>query len=60
MVTDWKFIGKINNSIVIRVTAKGDGLALTIPKEICETYNIISGDTIKIVIQDHFRKEIAE
>lgn len=60
MVKDMEFLGKIRNSIVLRVSAKGEGLSVTIPKEICDTYGVLSGDTIRVEFQEHYREKAPE
>ena len=56
MVEQYKNIGKIRNSLIITVTAKAESLSLTIPKDLCEVYNIIAGDKIQVAFLDHFKK----
>lgn len=52
-----ELINKINNTIVLRASAKGEGLSVTIPKELCDVYGILSGDYLKTAFQDHFREK---
>lgn len=60
MVKPMDFLNKINNSIVLRVSAKGEGLSVTIPKELCDTYQVLSGDYIRISFHEHFREKPEE
>lgn len=55
MTEPYENLGKINNSIVIRASAKGESLALTIPLEIRDTYGIIAGDLIRVTFHEHYR-----
>lgn len=56
MVSSYKNLGKIRNTIIITVTAKAESLSLTIPREVCEVYDIIASDRLQIEFKDHFRK----
>lgn len=60
MTEPLKNLGKINNSIVIRVSAKGEALALTIPMEIRDTYGLIAGDLVRVTFHEHYRPARSE
>ena len=55
MVKAFEKIGEIKETRTLRVSARGDGLCLYLPKEFCELYNIIAGDKLKARLGDHFR-----
>lgn len=60
MVSDAKLLNKINNRIALRVSAKGEGLSITIPKELTDTYDVISGDVLVTGFFEHYRKVTPE
>jgi antitoxin component of MazEF toxin-antitoxin module len=51
----YKNIGKIKEVITLQVSARGNGLCLYLPKQLCETYGIHAGHRLKVVIRDHFQ-----
>lgn len=53
-------IGEIKETRSLRVSARGDGLCLYLPKGLCEVYDIISGDKIKAHLTDHYRPKKKE
>jgi len=48
-------IGEIKEVITLQVSARGNGLCLYLPKQLCETYGVAAGHRLKVVIRDHFR-----
>lgn len=53
-----ELINKINNSITLKVSSKGEGLAFTIPKDLCDVYQVLSGDYIRISFSEHYREKV--
>jgi hypothetical protein len=55
MSQTYEKIGEIREMITLQVSARGEGLCLYLPKQLCETYGIIAGHRLKVMIRDHFR-----
>jgi len=53
-------IGEIKEVITLQVSARGNGLCLYLPKQLCETYGVAAGHRLKVVIRDHFRPMSSE
>lgn len=60
MAKQYDLIGKINVTIEGRVSARGSGLCLSIPKDLSAVHNIIAGDHLKFQITDHYREKPSE
>jgi hypothetical protein len=59
-VKEWEQIGEIKETHTLKVSARGDGLCLYLPKNLCEVHGIIAGDRLKVHIRDHYRLRIPE
>jgi hypothetical protein len=59
-VSEWEVLGKVNELITLPVSARGDGLCLYLPKDLCRVYGLIAGDRLKVHLQLHFRKRRSE
>lgn len=57
MSKKWKRVGEIKENRTLRVSGSGAGLYLFLPKKLCETYDIISGDQIKVKLGVHFKRD---
>lgn len=55
--TEWNVVGKVNELITLPVSARGDGLCLYLPKDLCNLYGLVAGDRLKVHLLEHFRKE---
>lgn len=55
-ISNWEKIGILRETQTLPVSARGAGLCLYLPKDLCEVYGLISGDMLKIEMRDHFRK----
>lgn len=53
----WKSAGEIKETRTLRVSAQGSGLYLFLPKRFCDTYGIIGGDQIKVVLKELFKRD---
>jgi len=53
-------IGEIKEVTTLQVSARGSGLCLYLPKQLCETYGVIAGHRLKVAIGDHFRPKPSE
>ena len=59
-VSEWEIIGKIYEITTLPVSARGDGLCLYLPKDLCNLYGLIAGDRVKVTLNEHFRKKREE
>ncbi len=59
-VSEWDLIEKIYEIVTLPVSARGDGLCLYLPKDLCDLHGIIAGDRIKTLLNEHYRKERTE
>jgi len=57
MVKKWKPAGEIKVETILHVSATGEGLALFLPKRLCETYDIIGGDQVKVELKTLFKRD---
>lgn len=55
-LSEWENIGKLKEVHTLPVSARGAGLCLYLPKDICDVYGLISGDMLTVKMLDHFRK----
>jgi len=55
-ISDWRLLNDIKETVTLSVSARGNGLAIYLPKDLCDVYGLIAGDRIKISLRDHFRK----
>lgn len=55
-ISDWERIGVLKETQTLPVSARGAGLCLYLPKDLCEVYGLIAGDRLKVELRDHFRK----
>jgi hypothetical protein len=59
-VSEWDVLGKVDELITLPVSARGDGLCLYLPKDLCQLYGLIAGDRMKVALREHFRKRRTE
>lgn len=57
MLRMYEKIGEIREELNLRVSARGEGLYLYLPKSICEVHNLLTGDRIKAKLTDHYRQQ---
>lgn len=55
IVEEFEKIGEIKETHTLKVSARGDGLCLYLPKSLCEVHGIIAGHRLKVHIRDHYR-----
>jgi hypothetical protein len=55
-LSEWEKIDVLKEVHTLSVSARGAGLCLYLPKDICDVYGLIAGDMLKIQMLDHFRK----
>lgn len=55
----WKMVGEIQETRTLAVSGSGGGLYLYMPKRLCETYNIIAGDQVKVTMRTHLKRDYA-
>lgn len=53
----YKPVGEIKEIRTLRVSASGRGLYLYLPKSLCEQYDIIAGDRIKVQLKEHYKRD---
>ena len=51
----FQLIGKVDETHSLRVSARAEGLCLSLPKSLCELYGLVAGDKIKAQLKEHFR-----
>jgi hypothetical protein len=54
-VESFEKVGEIRETHTLKVSARGDGLCLYLPKALCEVHGIVAGHRLKVQIRDHFR-----
>jgi hypothetical protein len=59
-ISEWITLGNVNEIITLGVPARGDGLCLYLPKDLCNLYDLIAGDRMKVHLLEHFRKRREE
>lgn len=59
-VSDWEIVDKIDEKLTLQVSARGDGLCLYLPKDLCDVYRLIAGDRVKVGLGEHFRRRRQE
>jgi len=55
MAEKFRLVGKIDETHSLRVSARGEGLCLYLPKSLVELYGLLSGDKVKAQLKEHFR-----
>ena len=58
--SEWESYGKIGAEIPLPISARGDGLCLYLPKDLCEFYGLIAGDRVAVLLKEHFRRRRGE
>lgn len=56
MAEDYKLIGKINETRSLKVSSRGEGLCLYLPKRFCQLHDLMAGDLVKTVMREHYRE----
>ena len=59
-VSEWEIVEKINELVTLPVSARGDGLCLYLPKDLCNLHGLIAGDRVKVGLNEHYRKRREE
>jgi len=59
-MSDVEKIGKVDVTVVLRVSGAGGGLYLYLPKDLARTFGILAGDRLKVHIQNHYRPKTEE
>jgi hypothetical protein len=59
-ISDWERLNVVKETHTLHVSARGIGLCLYLPKDLCELYGLIAGDALKIEMLDHYRKRKPE
>ena len=59
-VSEWDVLGKVDELITLPISARGEGLCLYLPKDLCQLYGLIAGDRMKVTLKEHFRKRRTE
>lgn len=57
MLRMFEKIGTIGETLNLRVSARGEGLYLYLPKSICEVHGLLTGDRIKAKLTEHYRQQ---
>lgn len=57
LVSEYELKGKINVELVLTVTSRGESLCVIIPRSVTGTYNVLSGDRLKVSLAEHYRKK---
>jgi hypothetical protein len=57
MVKKWKLRGEVNEKLTLNVSASGSGLYLHLPKDLCNTYDIIGGERIKVHLVEVYGRD---
>lgn len=57
MVKKWIKVREIKELITLSVSAAGTGLHLHLPKKLCEQYDIIAGDRIKVQLRFLYKRD---
>jgi len=52
---EYQEIGKLGVTLLMRVSARGAGLYLFIPRDIRDVYGIMAGDQIEAKLDKHYR-----
>jgi hypothetical protein len=55
-LSEWEKVDVLKEVQTLPVSARGAGLCLYLPKDLCEVYGLIAGDMLKVQMLDHFRK----
>jgi len=55
-LSEWENIDKLKEVQTLPVSARGAGLCLYLPKDICDVYGLIAGDMLTVRMLDHYRK----
>ena len=56
----WKQTREIKELLTLSVSGSGGGLYLYLPKKLCEQYDIIAGDRVKVQLRDLFKRDYAK
>jgi antitoxin component of MazEF toxin-antitoxin module len=54
MEKEFGVVQEINERLTLRVSARGAGLCIYLPKSLTETYGVKAGHKLKIDIKEHF------
>lgn len=57
MVKKWKRVREIKELLTLNVSAAGNGLYLHLKKDLCEQYDIIAGDRIKVQLRILYKRD---
>jgi len=55
MPRNFQKVQKIDETHSLRVSARGEGYCLYLPRGLVELYGLLTGDKIKAHLTDHFR-----
>jgi len=53
----WKQAREIKELITLSVSGSGGGLYLYLPKKLCEQYDIIAGNRVKVQLRELFKRD---
>lgn len=60
MNKEYEQIGVVKETHSLRVSARGDGLYLYLPRGLCEVHGIMAGDRVKVQLLEHYRPKQPE
>lgn len=59
-ISESDLVGEIREIRSLKVSKRGDGLSLYLPKQLCELHSIKVGDRLKVQFREHYRLQAVE
>ncbi len=57
---EFSLLEEVRETRTLKVSARGRGLCLYLPKDLTEVHGVVSGDRLKVQFREHYRLQAPE